>query len=160
MSSRPIALAVVATLVCAGTARADDAVAWHCGDAIPAGHHREIVEDKRTIAAGAMLFALPYLASTFAASDSYAQPADTSPAHGELWIPVVGPFIALDKSAGRDTALVIDGLAQAAGLALVVYAIATPTFVIVPDEHGDRPKLTIAPLLGGGTTGAALVGAF
>jgi hypothetical protein len=102
-------------------------------------------EDRRLFSIGASVFVIAYGGAVFAASDSFVEVADTSPAHGELWIPVYGPFASLGGGRGvaADALLVVDGLAQLGGLALIGYAIACP-------DHGGGARVTVAPALGAG----------
>jgi hypothetical protein len=151
-----VAVALAAGVIAAATSAHADG--WRCGDPIPAGVHPVVREDRTAVSIGATLFAASYAGSVFAAADSFVAVADTSPTHGELWIPVVGPFASLGagRSHAADAVLVLDGLAQAGGLALVVYAIAWPERVLVPDAPG---AIAVAPLVGD-ATGAMVSGRF
>jgi hypothetical protein len=116
---------------------------------------------KALIAGGGALFATLYLASSLAASDGYDTPDGSSNPRWSLWIPGAGPFIMLGQanSAIADVFLVLDGLGQLGGLTALVYGIATPKTVLVPADTSTA-KAHVVPLLGGGMSGAALVGSF
>ena len=72
-------------------------------------------------------------------------------------MPVAGPFLHL-KDASSDTAklvLVVDGLAQAAGAAMLVVGLTAPrTFAV----RNDAAKIEITPVFGPGRAG--VVGTF
>jgi hypothetical protein len=110
---------------------------------------------------GASAFALLYFASSLAASSGYNSADGTTDPRGYLWIPVVGPFIVLGhtSSAISDVFLVLDGLGEAGGLAALFYGIASPRTVQVPADTKPA-KIDVVPLLGGGRSGAAIVGSF
>jgi hypothetical protein len=119
---------------------------------------------------GAVLLGLPYGASV--------QAAATSEREGDrlLYVPVAGPWGALvarsvcmtpgcrGNIASDTLPLVADGLAQAAGLALIVVAVSTPTTPESPppatQRESARPTLHIAPASYRGGAGLAAFGTF
>jgi hypothetical protein len=170
--SCPALLAVAASLLCAGVARAETAPGpvpaaavgtWHEGDPVPTGYHRARRVKKGLVAGGAALFALPYLASAVAAAGGYTTGNATQSARGVLWIPAEGPFIMMGRSttsAAGDVLLLLDGLAQISGLTLFVYGLASPATVLAPDDGEGKAKISLAPLVLRGASGAMLVGTF
>jgi len=122
--------------------------------------HAVLRPNASLIMTGASIFAPLYLASALAAADSYETPDGTVNRRSHLFYPALGPWAVLGTaSAGFDVLLVLDGLGQLGGLAMIVYGIATPTKVLVPDER-PASRLDLVPLVGHGVSGAALVGAF
>lgn len=115
------------------------------------------------IIGGSILFGTMYAFSAFAGlvgevsrSFVYDGPRDTT-SYGSLFIPAVGPFMQLGRSSSSGAAsaiLLVDGVAQCAGLALLGYGIFSKRTIFV------RQDVALAPVIGGGTTGAALVGTF
>jgi hypothetical protein len=113
------------------------------------------------IEAGGAVFTTLYIASSLAAADGYNSPDGTSNPRKWLWYPGVGPFVMLkDKySAVDDVLFVLDGLGQLGGIATFVYGIVTPTRV--PAEPAPKAaRFDVAPLVGPGVSGAAVVGSF
>ena len=128
----------------------------------PPGTHPVRRVRRALVAGGASLFAIPYLASAAVAADGYSDATASMSDRGALWIPVVGPFVMMGRtsSAGYDALLVLDGLAQAAGISLFVYGLATPVTVLEPDEAKPAATIRLAPVVAKGMSGAVLAGTF
>lgn len=115
--------------------------------------------------AGATAFVLPYLASAIAATTGYPQDDSDTSSRAVLWVPAVGPFIALGD--GYDALasffLVLDGVAQIGGLSLFVYGLALPAPTHT-DDNGPKPAqtthLSIAPTMVHGAPGGAVAFTF
>lgn len=128
---------------------------WDDDRAAPAGYHLEGGVRSGLVIGGAVTFGSLYLltALTAAALDDTNREGNA----GALYVPVAGPFLHL-KDASSDTAklvLVVDGLAQAAGAAMLVVGLTSPrTFAV----RNDAAKIAITPVLGPGRAG--LVGTF
>ncbi|MBK8217663.1 MAG: hypothetical protein IPK71_28385 [Myxococcales bacterium] len=128
---------------------------WDDDRAAPAGYHLEGGVRSGLVIGGAVTFGSLYLltALTAAALDDTNRERNA----GALYVPVAGPFLHL-KDASSDTAklvLVVDGLAQAAGAAMLVVGLTAPrTFAV----RNDAAKIAITPVLGPGRAG--LVGTF
>jgi hypothetical protein len=118
----------------------------------------EWTPQKRLMAsAGATAFVLPYMASAIAATTAYPQDDGDTSSRAVLWIPAVGPFIALGD--GYDALasffLVLDGVAQVGGLSLLVYGLVTPAPAHVDDNDSTHAQVTFAPTLVHGAPGGA-----
>jgi hypothetical protein len=116
----------------------------------------EWTPQKRLMAsAGATAFVLPYLASAIAATTAYPQGDGDTSSRAVLWIPAVGPFIALGD--GYDALasffLVLDGVAQVGGLSLLVYGLVTPAPAHADDKGPTHAQVTFAPTLVHGAPG-------
>lgn len=100
---------------------------------------------------GASLFALTYLGSALAATTAYATPSGTDSSRAALWIPAVGPWVMLGSrgSAAQDTLVVLDGVAQAVGLTMFVYGLASSPVAV-----------SVTPSAARGAPGAALLATF
>jgi hypothetical protein len=99
-----------------------------------------------------------YLISVFVASIADAANADE---FTPLFIPVAGPFVTLgtaDHEGSGTFFLVLDGVAQAGGLAMFIAGLAFPRKVLVRDDVGGR-HIELAPVpLGKGGLGLGLQG--
>jgi hypothetical protein len=160
----PLALAGALVLGTAGTARADDPP--------PEEVHRYPPTSVRwkLVGGGVAFTGLMWGGSYLAAS----QWAD-APGMGSLKVPVVGPWIALgrngcpvdDPSCGamlylRAILEIIDGVAQAGGLAVAAEGLFLTTESERPARRRAAPSPTIRaiPIVTGSTTGAGIVGTF
>jgi hypothetical protein len=131
---------------------------WRDGDAIPWGYHREERVRKGAIISGSILFGITYgyslliatLGEDISSGDNGAAP---------LAIPVLGPFITLKNSdsASLNYILVLDGLAQAAGAALMIHGIVSPKALLVRNDLGVA--FVPAPM-GKDGTGMMMMGRF
>jgi hypothetical protein len=133
---------------------------WNEGEPIPPGYHP--VQRLRTglVVGGAVMFGVLYLFSALAASIS----SDTNQGNGfdnALWIPGIGPFIqmASTSSATGNLVLAIDGAAQSAGLAMLIYGIVSPKTVLLRNDLATTP-LVLPIRVGNDGYGVGLVGHF
>jgi hypothetical protein len=72
-----------------------------------------------------------------------------------LYVPVVGPWVGigtLNASGVGAAVLVLDGLGQVGGAAMIVLGIALPKKQLIRDDLG-KSTLTVAPMLTGRTVG-------
>jgi len=136
-------------------------------EAIPPGHQ----QINRTphfglLISGAALFGVAYIASVTAAAVAGGQELEERENRLDyLFIPVVGPFVAIDSDApGGETALLaIDGAAQLIGVSLFAISFAVTETIIEPMEYDDEalaPPLFVAPTVGRGFSGVTLTGSF
>jgi hypothetical protein len=111
---------------------------------------------------GASLFALSYGASAFSATTGYTADDSLTSSRTAMWVPLLGPFIALGstRSAGDDTLLLLDGLAQIAGLTLFIYGLASSAPAVSPRDASSHRMLALAPLADPRAPGASLRGTF
>jgi hypothetical protein len=160
----PLAGAVVAAVVaCASTAAAQQVEARTV--APPTPEHTPQGELMLGVS-GAILLGLPYGASVQAAAASERETDRL------LYVPVAGPWATLiERSlcrsagcrgnvAGDTLPLVANGLAQAAGLALIMVAISTPTSSESPRPRAARATLHVTPASYPGGGGLAAFGSF
>ncbi len=126
------------------------------GAAVPDGYVVESRINKGLVIAGATTLGAVYLLTTLGAAIA----VDTSSnpeAYEPLFIPVAGPFVTIhtaDANATGTFGLVLDGLAQTAGLSMFVAGLVAQEEVLVWRGHG----MTVAPTAG--PTGAGLTGSF
>ena len=145
---------------------------WSEGEPIPPGYHPRTRVRTGLIVAGLVTFGTVYLAFNVLPA---AASLDVCKAIGGtvktncndasmLFIPVVGPFIQATRtgdSAALTTLLVIDGVAQAAGVAMFIAGLAWQKTTLVRNDLGSNTapaKPTIMPYWAG--TSGGLVGAF
>lgn len=121
------------------------------GQPVPPGYHPETRVRKGMIIGGAVTFGALYLISALTAATVH----DTCDAVGSsscsnsltpLYIPAVGPFVAIGTShadALGSFALVVDGVAQTGGLALAIAGFVATQSLLVRNDVG---KATITPM--------------
>jgi hypothetical protein len=120
---------------------------WEEGEPIPQGYHLATRARTGMIVAGAVTFGTLYLISLLVASVG----SDVASANGgsnqvaALYVPGIGPFIQMFNSstATGNVVLAIDGLAQTAGLAMLIYGITTPRTVLV---RNDLAQTIVTPM--------------
>jgi hypothetical protein len=129
---------------------------WEEGEQVPPGYHPSTRIRKGPVIAGSIVFGIFYLISTAVAAG--ATDANGHSTDGALWVPGIGPFIQMSgtTSALGNWALGVDGLAQSAGLALLIYGIASPRTVLVRNDLGLR----VLPEANPGGGGLRLVASF
>jgi hypothetical protein len=145
---------------------------WQPGQPIPPGYEVRHRSGRAAIGAGAALFGFSYTLSALSAwwIDALNANPDTASndgmSHHALYIPVVGPLWESTRggpsgphwSADAKTDLVVDGLAQAAGLGLLAYGILARTPLLV---RNDGAIVSMAPrVMGKNAAGLGLLGAF
>jgi hypothetical protein len=130
---------------------------WEEGQTIPQGYHTTTRIRTGLVVGGAVTFGVLWLTSAFGGAIA----SDVGSRSGKLLIiPVVGPFTVVPTgSVTADLFLVLDGIAQAGGVAMLVAGIAAPKTVLVRDIAG----VTIRPTpmtFGPGSGGFGLRGTF
>ena len=138
---------------------------WHEGDPIPPGYHPSERMRGGLIGGGIGLFAPSYIISILIAGAN----ADNGSANA-LWIPVVGPFIQMAQVGGAncdascsstaDIGLVLDGLVQAAGVAMFIFGVAVPKTVLVRNDLGFVKNVTATPIVSQNFGGVGISGQF
>ena len=132
-------------------AGADDAP----GDeqAIPAGFHEETQPRKALTYAGAFTFGVPYTLSVVIGAALLAARHDVDPSFHSWWllVPVAGPFAVLPakKHTADFTFFLTDGIAQAAGIAMIVSSVIWPRRVLVRNGIADVALTPCALVLPG-----------
>jgi hypothetical protein len=116
------------------------------------------------VAVGASVFTVAYLASAIGATTGYDAVDDDKSDRGVLWIPIVGPFIAVGQvhAAGPGVVYALDGVVQAGSVALFGLGLAG-SHVGHVRQIGGSPAiedLAVVPMVGGGATGAIVAGTF
>jgi hypothetical protein len=133
------------------------------GDPVPAGYHAAQRTRKGLLIGGAVTFGCFYFISLLvaAASTDAAKADNRSSEVDALYIPAIGPFVQMARtsSATANVFLALDGIAQAGGVAMFVAGISMPKTVLVRDAS-TAPTFHLAPLLGRGSTGVAVLGTF
>lgn len=125
-------------------------------------------EARVLIVTSASVFTLAYLASAIGATTGFDSDTSVDAPRGALWIPAVGPFIAIGTSphrpAGVTALYALDGVVQVASLSLFVTGLVLQhegsTSAATAGTHAKLWTLTLAPEWTGGGPGAALVGTF
>ncbi|MGH7329290.1 MAG: hypothetical protein ACREJX_13160, partial [Polyangiaceae bacterium] len=132
---------------------------------IPPGYHPIERTRRGMIIGGAVILGSMYFFSALAAaagSDS-TEPGETNPT-AAMWIPVAGPFVQMGhtSSATADVFLVVDGLAQAGGLAMIVYGFASPQKLLIRNDLAGKNtvKVHVAPIVSKDLNGLGLTGVF
>lgn len=127
---------------------------WNEGDPIPPGYHPSTRVRGGLIGGGAGLFGAFYLISALVAAvgTDVCNGFDCKNPFWPMWIPVAGPFITIGTAGGSATGdifLVIDGLAQAGGVAMII-AGAIGRTVLVRNDLGAAPKNPLEFKVGNG----------
>ncbi|MCA9583129.1 MAG: hypothetical protein KC416_15125 [Myxococcales bacterium] len=107
---------------------------------------------------GALMVAVPYIITVLVASGLSDVGTDVP---GQLYVPVVGPFLSLGdtEESITATALVIDGVIQSVGVVLLIIGL----IPVEDDRYGDAPKrseFALFPLIDQNTAGLGVRGAF
>ena len=131
---------------------------WRPGEVIPPGYESEEGPSKRFLVGGIITLGTLYLGSSVAAYVAvFGGDTELAP----MFIPVAGPFISIGTAETDGTAsylLVLNGLGQAAGLAMALVSAferdawlrRLPTGVPLEDE-ATAPRLRASVGLGGGS---------
>lgn len=137
----------------------------------PSGYHAETRVRTGLVVAGSVTWGSMYLITALVAGGiadsggSYSYDYRTGKStratnpSALLYIPVVGPFAYLPHAGSQSAtvALLIDGLAQTAGAAMLVAGLTVPRHVLV---RNDLAKIELTPMIGPGHSGAGLTGTF
>jgi hypothetical protein len=119
------------------------------GGPIPMGMHLETRRPHGLVIAGAITFGASYIGGALSlAACSGIVTTSCTPGMGWLLVPVVGPFIAVGFAQTTESRalLVIDGVAQAAGLAMMLGGIFTARTVLVEDPYArNGPSRRVPP---------------
>jgi hypothetical protein len=135
------------------------------GDTIPPGYRTGTRVRKGLVIGGSVMLGVGYLLTIMTAGigqlvNNVGDPGTKD--FGPLLIPVVGPFIGMGTthpSTGGVFGLAFLGVAQTAGLGMLIGGIAAPKTVLLRNEVAGV-KLTVTPQFGPGTAGLGAVGSF
>lgn len=136
---------------------------WSEGDPIPPGYHPQSRMRGGLIGGGFGLWGPLYLISAIGGAACI----DGKVNGGMLLIPVAGPFLEIPNAGGNQggaataiTFLLIDGIGQAAGAAMIIAGFTWPKWVLVRNDLGSGEKktqaATLEPVVGPGQTGLKL----
>lgn len=111
------------------------------------------------IIGGAVTLGLSYGMSAYVAAAAASDDSE-HPDVGALWIPLVGPFMALNEADNNSAkfALVCAGGAQLAGAIVLFFGVTSTRHVLVRNDVAAA--LTVGPMAGKGTSGLSLSGRF
>ena len=142
--------------------RGPQRVTAYRGGPIPMGMHLETRRLHGLVVGGAIVFGVSYLASTLTVA-ACSGLVTTSCTQGMGWmlVPAAGPFVALGFAQTTESRalLVIDGLLQGAGLAMMAAAFLTTRTVLVDDPYAartHRPQWSFVPAGPAGSTGVTV----
>ena len=113
------------------------------GDPIPQGFSVRSRADKSLLIAGSITFGAPYLISALVAATTLSANADGGGEFAPLFVPVIGPFIAIGTAHAEGAGtfwLVFDGLAQAGGVTMFIAGL------VLEDKYLQRtPQASFKP---------------
>ncbi|WP_434041027.1 MULTISPECIES: hypothetical protein [Sorangium] len=133
---------------------------WREGEPVPPGYHPETRVRKGLVISGAIVFGTVYLFTAIGGGDAVYR---GSPGYAALFVPVAGPFLTLATTRQDDLetmALVLDGLVQATGAALLLPGLLVPKTVLVRDDVGKAFVVPAPMSFGPSSAGLGLVGRF
>lgn len=171
-STRPAPRAAVPARPAAGSWRitataAPEVLEWEGGD-VPPGYEQGTRVRKGLVIAGAVTFGVSWLAAAGYGvhlanereAGAWRRDDGDTPDEAVLFIPIAGPWIALrnlELERGPAAALIVDGIAQAGGLAMLAAGIFAKKTVLVKSE---KAEVQLAPNVGPTGSGLTLFGAF
>ena len=130
------------------------------GAPAPDGYEAKRQTRSDLIVAGASLAGSMYGTSVMVAAACAAFSCAARGSARPLFVPLVGPFVQMawtEKPVGN-VFLAIDGLAQLAGVGMIVGAVVFRREVLVP--IAGHARVTLVPVVGAGRSGLSLVGVF
>lgn len=135
---------------------------WPEGTAAPPGYHWTEKPRLGAIIGGACLFGVTWLVTAAVGGLGYDFSTTKDTDYLWLYVPIAGPFIEMSRgvSATASVFLAADGVAQAAGAALLIYGLASPVSKVVRNDSSKVRVMPVPLALGRGATGLGLVGQF
>lgn len=124
---------------------------------IPPGYRVTSRVRKGLIIGGAVSFGVLYVLSVLVADAAKGDSYNDNSYLKSLYIPAIGPFIAMSHTSSGTGVLLLDGIGQVAGLAMFISGFAFPRTELV---RNDVATVRMAPMIGQGRSGLALVGTF
>jgi hypothetical protein len=126
---------------------------------VPYGYTKVTRTRKGLIIAGSVTFGVSYGLSTLVAAigEDLRSNGETSTDVSALFIPIAGPFVQATRSESATAKLYLLhlGAAQVAGAIMLYYGLTSPKTVLVRND-----QLSIAPMVGNGTSGMMVTGRF
>jgi len=135
---------------------------WPEGTPAPAGYHWERKARLGAIIAGACVLGVTWILTSTVGALGYDLSTPKDSDYLWLYVPVAGPFVELLNNAPTATAkvfLVTDGLAQAAGAALLIYGVTSPVSRVVRND-ASHLQITPVPTVSRNGAGLSVVGTF
>jgi hypothetical protein len=132
------------------------------GDAIPPGYHPQSRPRVGLAVAGAAIFGGTYFFTAVGGGAALQQDKNegSHTSDAVLFIPVAGPFIrAIDNDSLSSLLLVVDGLLQTAGAAMLLGGFLATKTVLVRDDYAKRTIIPM-PIVFANGAGAGVVGRF
>lgn len=131
---------------------------WEPGEPVPAGYHPSTQMRTGLVISGAVIFGSVWLLNALVASIGI----DISQGQAiPLFIPIVGPFIAMGTFRSLQATdaffLVLDGLVQAGGAAMLIAGIAVPRHQLVRNRYTSL-MLPMPMTFGNGSAGIGFSG--
>ncbi|WP_437284137.1 hypothetical protein [Sorangium sp. So ce406] len=133
---------------------------WREGEPVPPGYHPEERVRKGLVISGAIVFGTVYLFTAIGGADAVYR---GSSGYAALFVPVAGPFLTLATTRQDDLetmALVLDGLVQVTGAALLLPGLLVPKTVLVRDDVSKAFVVPAPMSFGPSSAGLGLVGRF
>jgi hypothetical protein len=133
---------------------------WQEGEPIPYGYHHELRARKGMVIAGSVLFGVTYLVSAYVGAIGSDVADGGRNQTGWMFFPVLGPFLEWSETDSTTLRymLALDGLAQAAGVTMLICGLIYPRHLLV---RNDLASATVVPMkIGMDGSGLGLVGRF
>lgn len=133
---------------------------WEAGQPLQPGYHAETRIRRGLVVGGVVTFGVTYLTTALVGAGlTDSDVSGVTP----LFVPVIGPFITIGTAHASSTGaffLIVDGLAQAAGVAMFAAGVALPKTMQVRNDMA-RPSMRAVPMtFGASSAGIGLVGRF
>lgn len=128
---------------------------WEPGEPVPEGYHLTTQIRTGLVVGGAVVFGVTWFLNALVASIGI----QAAP----LYIPIVGPFIAMGTFRSLQAVdaffLALDGLTQAGGVAMFIVGLAVPRQQLVRNRYATAPWILPMPMaFGNGGGGIGFVG--
>ncbi|MGK3987835.1 hypothetical protein WME99_32640 [Sorangium sp. So ce136] len=133
---------------------------WREGEPVPPGYHPETRVRKGLVISGAIVFGTVYLFTAIGGGDAVYR---GSSGYAALFVPCAGPFLTLAttrQDSLETMGLVLDGLVQITGAALLLPGLLVPKTVLVRDDVSKAFVLPAPMSFGPNSAGLGLVGRF
>ncbi|WP_437302531.1 hypothetical protein [Sorangium sp. So ce388] len=133
---------------------------WSEGEPVPLGYHREKRVRKGLVISGAIVFGTVYLFTAIGGADAVYR---GSSGYAALFVPCAGPFLTLATTQQHSlerVGLVVDGLVQITGAALLLPGLLVPKTVLVRHDVSKAFVLPAPMSFGPDSAGLGLVGRF
>lgn len=135
-------------------------IPWRDGEPVPPGYHPETRVRKGLVISGAIVFGTVYLFTAIGGADAVYR---GSSGYAALFVPCAGPFLTLAttrQDSLERVGLVLDGLVQITGAALLLPGLLVPRTVLVRDDVSKAFVLPAPMSFGPNSAGLGLVGRF